>query len=380
MAAVEAGAADARPARPRPALGPWPALEGLRGVAIVAVVAGHLGEFVLQDQADVLLPGGFLGVDLFLVLSGFLITALLLREVERSGSVRLGRFWKRRLTRLYPSLLVFLAAYLLYAWQQGQDLDPRLRIAGLSVVFLANWQFVLGVVDPKTNPVIDLSHLWSLSVEGQFYLIWPLAMLALNRFVRRTAAIVALLVLLTLAVMVLRDWQYFRYGDWILVYTRTDSRFDAFALGAIVAVLWARGLIDAASPALVRGLSVIGFGGLVVLFAVVHTPTNGLGGASAEFLFRGGFTLVALCSALAIVGAIGVGGTYAGVLAWGPLRLAGRASYSIYLFHLPVFVWSLNHVSNPAWRAVVALVGTLVTGGACYLAVERPVLRRRGRA
>ncbi len=139
-------------------------------------------------------------------------------------------------------------------------------------------------------------------------------------------------------------------------------------------------MLDGVPRAVRQAIAVAGLVGLGLLFVLVHTPTAGRGGPDASFLFRGGFTLVAACSALAIVGCLVPTGPLGRGLAWSPLRLAGRASYSIYLFHLPVFVWALNHVDDPTARTAVALGGTLVLGGACYLAVERPVLRRRGRA
>ncbi len=359
--------------RAGPALGIRPALDGVRGVAVVAVLVGHLGEFVVPSHEAWLLRGGFLGVDLFFVLSGFLITCLLLQERERRGSVRLGRFYGRRLVRLVPALTLFLVAHWVYVVVEGGDLAAERRTALLALLFLANWQVSFGYLpfaaSPDRRMPLDLLHLWTLSVEGQFYLLWPPVLAVLQRLLgtvgRRLAALGALVAL----VAVVRAVELDAWGDPALVYQRTDARLDGLLVGAAAAVAWRAGWLAR------RGVAAAGVVGALVLGGCFALAATG-----SRWLFQGGFTVVALAAAALVVAALQPGSALERILSVRPLRVVGRASYSAYLWHLPIFIWTVRRWPEDPWaRVAPALALTALAATASFVLVERPVMRRRGR-
>ncbi len=218
----------------RPSLPYLGALDGMRGIAIAAVVVYHTRFYLIQDGFPT--PrGGFLGVDVFFVVSGFLITALLLIEDGRDGSIALVGFYWRRAVRLLPALVPMLGAYLLYASYAGVLNRDKVAAVAAALGFVSNWWRIL---DGSNVP--GLGHLWSLAVEEQFYLLWPAAVLLLIRR-RRFGVAAALVVAAIAASMSWRMLLWSRADDWVLVYIRTDARIDQLLLGALVAVLWFHG-------------------------------------------------------------------------------------------------------------------------------------------
>jgi peptidoglycan/LPS O-acetylase OafA/YrhL len=345
-----------------PRLGYQPGLEGLRGIAILTVVVAHLSEFVAPSTKDWLLRGGFLGVDVFFVLSGFLITALLLGELERRGRIDHLHFYARRAARLLPALALFLAVHLVYTLIIGDPARFAFRTDLYALSFVTNYQLASG----WSFTPFDLRHLWTLAVEAQFYLFWPLLLPLLRRAGRRTAGLVGLLVGAVCVVVIIRYVEYRSWG-FASVYTRTEAQIDSLLLGAVVAALWSRGLLPRRGLAVIAGCSAAALAACMVFAR-----------PSSSFLFTGGFTLVALASAGLMVADLGGESRTHRALSVAPLRLAGRVSYSVYLWHLPVDIWVLRHFNS--WpelsRVVLALAMTAALGGASYYLVERPVLRR----
>lgn len=217
-----------------------PALDGLRAIAVIAVVAFHAKLPGLR--------GGFLGVDVFFVLSGFLITGLLLAEIERTGRLDLASFFARRAVRLVPALLVMLAGFALVApfFLRDVDVGTELQMSGL---FISNATYALWQVPDFTR------HTWSLATEMQFYLIWPLVMLALCRLPSR--ALIAVLATLFLVATLWRTSQFDASG-WTRAYYSPDTRLSGFMLGALGAALPARLSSLGAKTALVVGLALLG--------------------------------------------------------------------------------------------------------------------------
>jgi peptidoglycan/LPS O-acetylase OafA/YrhL len=355
--------------RPGSKLGYQPGLEGLRAVAVGLVLGVHLGEFVVPSTAAWLTPGGLIGVDVFFVLSGFLIGAILLDELDQRGSIRLGRFYGRRLLRLAPALFLLLAAHYVYTWTIGTSLVLERRIDLWSGLFIVNWQPSVGL-----GRLTDMVHLWSVAVEAQFYVLAPLLLFLLYRFVRRTGAILATLLGLALLVAVIRYVEYRSWHDWSLVYQRTDARFDTFLFGIIVAVLWKRGLLRAQAVRIAGALGAVIIG--TIAFVAHANPPK----PASPFLFQWGNTVVAMGAAGLVAVCLLPGSTIGRVLSLLPLRLTGRISYSIYLWHLPVYFWVAGHVRAPAGVKVLAALGlTFLLSTLAYLIAERPVLRLRRR-
>jgi peptidoglycan/LPS O-acetylase OafA/YrhL len=363
--AQELQASDAPPA-PRRSLGYRPELDGLRGVAVIIVVVYHVGDLLWPSGRTWLFPAGALGVDLFFVLSGFLITSLLLAERERRGAVDLRAFGRRRLLRLVPAMVGLLAVVLVVAMTTRRYVAVEaLSTAGWSLTFTANWAIRDG------RPYV-LGHLWSVAVEGQFYVLWAVAVAVAVRF-RHTAGVLAVTAVALVAAVAW--WRYDRIEageSYYLLYLATTSRLDAPLIGALAALAVHAGWLDRLRG---RAATVVGLAGLAAVLACATRLRM-----SDPVLYRGLFSLVAVAAACAVVGAVRSGG---GALARGlgvrPLVLAGMLSYSLYLWHVPIFQWLGD--ATPGWPAPVrSLVGTALAVAAAlasYVLVERPFLRRR---
>jgi peptidoglycan/LPS O-acetylase OafA/YrhL len=371
------GAADG--ARPR--LAHLRPLDGLRGVAVLAVVVFHFS----PDVA----PGGFLGVDVFFVLSGFLITSLLVTEHAGTGRIALGHFWVRRARRLFPALLLVLVAVGLYAVVQADPLEiDRYRNDGLATLFyVANWRFISSgqsyieqFVGTGPSP---LRHTWSLAIEEQYYLIWPLVVAGLGvwcvrRRARRSAApslrvvIIVGCVVLALASTILMALLFDPGGDPSRVYYGTDTRAHLLLVGSALGAATA-GVLALGARVSQRWLVVAGGAGALVLTTLFFTVD-----ATDDWLYRGGYLAFGLLVALLILAAGQPGrNPLAGLLGARPLVGLGLISYGVYLWHWPIFVWvdeantGLDGVALFALRSVLTLAVSL----ASYYLVEMPVRR-----
>lgn len=336
-----------------------PALDGLRALAVGAVVVFHTSPAA---------HGGFIGVDVFFVISGFLITTLLLREVERTGRVDLRAFYLRRALRLLPALLLMIAVTvpLMLTSLRHTVLIPPWAAVSSALFYVANWANV--AVDTGTGP---LTHTWSLSIEEQYYLLWPLVLLAV--VVRgRYAALARGLAVATAVVVVSRAllWEA-SPGQWL--FYATTSRSDGLLLGTLLAVVLARresGRLLA--PRWSEGLAWAGLLGLAALMAVLRPA----GGAT----FVAGLFLASTCAVLVVHHvATADGGPLVRLLSLRPLVVIGTVSYGIYLFHFPVF--QAVQDAHPPWLVQHALeLGlTAVLTTFSYLVVERPALRLKSR-
>ncbi|ONI83155.1 acyltransferase [Actinosynnema sp. ALI-1.44] len=335
-----------------------PALDGLRGVAIIGVLLFHTGH----------LPGGFLGVDLFFALSGYLITDLLLREVETTGTVSLIAFWGRRIRRLLPALAVMLAIVTVLVWAVGPaDLVRTTLSDGPWVQLnLVNWHLLAESASywDRFGPSRVFEHLWSIAVEEQFYLVWPVVVLLVRR-VASTAAVVSVLSLLLMITLV-------DAADPTRVYTGTDTRAFSLLLGAMVATPPVRALL-----ARVVGRWV---GAVVALLAfgigAMWLLTDGV---NSLWLFTGGLFAHSLAAAL-LIGLCAQAPHATRFLGWQPLRWFGLVSYSLYLWHWPVIVLLSPQVTGLdgwSWTALVCGVSTGLAALSKYL-VEDPVRFRVG--
>ena len=361
------------PAAPRFALRHVPALDGLRGLAVAGVVIFHAGHLL----------GGFLGVDLFFTLSGFLITTLLLQELGRSGGIALGHFWARRARRLFPALLALLFAVALYAvvWAQPNELGQIRSDAFSTVAYVANWHSIVGghgYWDLFAAPS-PFKHTWSLAIEEQFYVFWPLLVLLLIAPVRRSRRgtdapprVLALALGLAAVSTALMVGLYRPGHDPQRVYLGTDTRASSILLGAALAALlmW-RGTLRAAATRWALEAAA-GIGLLVLLWAWVTVD------GADDLLYRGGFVVFACCT-LAVIAAIvhPRPGPVAAVLSFAPLRWLGLISYGLYLWHWPVFlVMTPARTGLDGWWLVAARVSVSLTIAiGSYFLVEMPIRR-----
>src|SRR6478736_3313509 len=365
--------------RPAPARIPsgrlqrMPGLEGVRAVAVTAVLLFHANPNWL--------PGGFLGVAVFFTLSGFLITSLLLSELEARGGLRLGRFYQHRARRLLPALVLVLVATSVIAMTVAQDAAARVREDLVAAaLYVTNWGYVMHgtpYFEATGRPPL-LQHLWSLAVEEQFYLVWPLLLYLLWRFGGvlgvRGGAVAGVLASTTLmAWIAIRDGVPF-ITDSGRVYFGTDTHAMTLLVGAILATYWTqRGTISTLTPQFRRTASGIGVASLVGLVAAFRFSDP-----MSWALYRGGFLWAGLLTA-GVVAAAAVNGTgFARALAVPPLRWIGQRSYGIYLWHWPIFMVLRPGADLEAhgWPVQVARVAlTLLAAALSYRYVELPVRR-----
>jgi peptidoglycan/LPS O-acetylase OafA/YrhL len=315
-----------------------PELDGLRGIAILIVLGAHTG---VPGFAD---GGGGAGVTLFFVLSGYLITSLLLAEKAKTGRVDLRAFYIRRALRLFPALaatlvvVAMLAVTGLMPQAAKEGVDYRVVVLGV-ICYVVNWVAVAG------QSIGMLGHAWSLAVEEQFYIVWP-ALLLLGLRLGRTPLVLILLLLafLDTPYRLLLDLN----GGFMHVFVGTDSRGDALLLGCVLALLET------------HWHPVVGWAGLLGL-ALVTALWPGDPGLGAQIMF---------IPAAAIVGTLAVAGCPT-VLAWPPLAFIGKISYGLYLWHGLVIWWALP------WPVAVPL--SIAIACVSYFVLEQRFLRLKDR-
>jgi peptidoglycan/LPS O-acetylase OafA/YrhL len=344
-------------------------LDGLRGLAILLVLAFHLG----------LLPGGSLGVDVFFVLSGFLITALLVEEWQGRAAISLRAFYVRRALRLLPAFLILLGVCGLYSlWLPTSEATALRKQMVVAACYVSNWPRVHGV------GMATLGYTWSLSVEEQFYLLWPVLLYGLLRLGLSRRRVFLLVGGGILGSALLRAVLYRLHpvagpektANVIRLYMGLDTRADALLVGCLVGLLAAWDLVPT-SRRFVQGAggaalaAVAGLGFLARYRCLEHSQ-----------YYHGLFTGVALMTAVILVRLLAAPSPLgSAVLEWGPLVGLGRISYGLYLFHIPVIRWV--PLGRLGWGN---LSGTLLAAGlsvaaavASYFCIERPCLRLKHR-
>lgn len=353
-------------------------MDGIRAVAVALVLADHGGIPGLS--------GGFLGVDVFFVLSGFLITSLLLDELGRTGRIALRAFWIRRARRLLPALIVMVLAVVAARDFFPPEATAALRDDAVSAFFwMSNWAFVAQQTDYFSHgaPPSPLQHTWSLGVEEQYYLIWPILVVAVAAMFRARAR-VAVFVLATAGVLASAAGAILYTSDASLnrVYFGTDTRAQALLVGAAAAALVVRdwSTLTMGGPQLrtrwrrwiARILPVVG---LAVLALAAHFAT----GAAREF--RGGLLIVVAMAAVFVVAPVALeqSGPVARMLAWRPVVWLGAISYGVYLWHWPIFL-ALNgeHTGLSGWSLFALRCGaTIAVAAASWWLLEQPIRRWR---
>ncbi len=347
-----------------------PGIDALRAVAVLAVFAYHAG----VDE----LPGGFLGVDVFFVISGYLITSLLLAERQRDGRIRLGRFWARRARRLLPAVGVLIAVTLAIAAIVEPDRIQSLRgDAVASLAYIANWHFIFdqqSYFDQFQRPSL-FRHLWSLSVEEQFYLFWPLAFAAGVKALGRRRLIVG--VLAGALASVALGWALFDPHDASRAYYGTDTHAAGLLFGVALALAWSPWDLRRRVPGRWTGpaldaVGVLALGYIALSFLEVHDYDLGL--------FHGGYLSLSLLTAVLIAVLAHPAARLGGLLAAPPLVWLGLRSYSFYLWHWPVLALTRPGIDVAMPRGLLIplqLVAVLALAELSYRFVERPFRRRR---
>ena len=378
---TRAGGTDQAPSRPL-GFAHLPSLDGLRGLAVLAVVAYHFAPGVA--------PGGFLGVDLFFVLSGFLITSLLVSEWDATRRISLRSFWARRARRLLPALVVVLTAVGLSTYFLPNPVDAQhAAVDGLSaLLYVANWHFI-GSGQTYIQQFLHqaqspLRHTWSLAIEEQFYLVWPLLVVVLSKLVGRRPAtperarrrfrwmLVAVCLTLGVASFARMLMLYRPGGDPSRVYYGTDARVFIILIGA------ALGALTAGVPVVTRRargpLVFLGCCGAIGLAAGMAAVTPAM-----SWLYQGGYCAIGLLMVLVLAAAAQPGiNPLRRLLSARPLVQLGLISYGVYLWHWPITLWVT--ASNTGLDGVGLFVArtTLTLGVATvsYLLIEEPIRSR----
>lgn len=358
-----------------------PALDGMRACAVLAVMLFHGG----IPHMD----GGFMGVDAFFVLSGFLITSLLIGEWRQALTIKLGAFWVRRARRLLPALLLmllFVAFFAAVIVPKGTYGALRLD-AWATLLYVSNWHFILVNSNyfNETSASSPLLHTWSLAVEEQFYVIWPLVVLGVLHFTRSLRALFALCCAAAIGSAL---WMHHVYQGGLntnRAYLGTDTRSQCLFIGCALAV----GLVLVTQRSheegrLAKGelwrpktsagrlwcgtLGVAGAAGAVTLW-VLTTSTS-------TFPYSGGFFLIGLSVASVVLSAVAAPRSIVPrMLSWAPVRYVGRISYGLYIWHWPIFIW-LDHTRTGLYGYELFAFRVLVTFAVSVVSfhlVERPI-------
>jgi peptidoglycan/LPS O-acetylase OafA/YrhL len=357
------GKSEPAPVRDRSGSTCLPGLDGLRALAVIAVLIYH--------ARPEWLPGGFLGVEVFFVISGFIITRALLIEWQSQGRIAVGSFWLRRARRLLPAVFLLLAGTIGYAALLKPEQMGSLRLDVLAALgYVTNWHLILAeqsYFDSFLRPSM-LRHLWSLAVEEQFYVVWPLLLaLGLPILKRRGLLVVVIggIVASTAAMALL----YEPGADTARVYFGTDTRAAGLLVGAALAFIVAgrslqpKHVVKAwRQPA----VALLGMAALSLIIAAMLWLDDG-----RPLLYRGGFLAVSLATSVVILAAT-QRNLFAGLLGLGPLRWVGVRSYGIYLWHWPVYM--LLWPAQPTlWQVAGQVTAVVLISAVSYQLVEKPV-------
>jgi peptidoglycan/LPS O-acetylase OafA/YrhL len=341
-----------------------PALDGMRGIAVLMVVCFHAGIPMFS--------GGFLGVDLFFVLSGFFITRLLLRDIDSTGVVLLLPFLRGRVRRLLPGLLfliISLCALSIIFEEVGSLWSPCIESA-MVLTFMVNWMRAFAMRSPDY-----LGHTWSLAIEFQFYVLWALLVAALARINRvHKFGIILAIVLMSISLL-LKLYFNSLGGGFGRAYNGLDTHLGGLMFGAVVAFYMDRyegnTLVDYTGTLEIVGVSAV----LMILLLCIYSNVGGV-----WVSWWGGTLMEIAATALLLNVLLRPGGGVSKMLSWRPLVMLGSISYGLYLWHYPVLRAFLSLGYADAVNVVLAIAISMLAALISYRYLEQPVVKTsRGR-
>ena len=341
-------------------------IDGLRAIAVLMVLAYHL-QFPFAK-------GGLLGVTVFFVISGFLITRILVSELGSTRTIDLKKFWVRRIRRLLPAVLVMVSVLIFAGAVWNRVLFTKTCSDLLSAIFCYNnWHQIFRNVSYFENAGMPspLTHCWSLSVEAQFYLVYPLLLIFFAKFPdwrKRSACTTLLLAILSMGAM----WVLFDPShDPSRVYYGTDTRVFSLLFGAFLAFAAGDGSAkrkQKRTPASCLLRDAAGIAGLLVILYMT-ARTDGY----SSFLYRGGQGLVSVCTVLVIGSLLNTDGILSRLLSAAPLKWISDRSYGIYLWHYPVILLISGGKKAPLWVSILEILLTILLSALSYRFIETPI-------
>jgi len=346
-----------------------PGLDGLRAIAVIGIIVFHLNAQWFS--------GGFLGVDTFFVISGYLITSLLMSEFYLHGTINLTQFWGRRFKRLIPAMLFIVSTVLIYTvtFEPKLILDIK-RDAIAALFYVSNWWYIFQGVDYFNQfSIAPLRHLWSLAIEEQFYIIYPFVLLLLLKFLKYKKTLIVLFVisLISLGLMI-----YFNTpgSSHSRVYFGTDTRLQTLLLGCLLAFIWPPFRLKAKIPlGLSRIIDVIGSVSLITLLWMFMTLSS-----NSEWIYQGGFYLISLMTLLIIASAVVPYGLFSQLMGNKLFVYIGKRSYSLYLWHYPIISFVHMHFVDgqiPFYAYILDVVLMILATEFSYQFIETPI-RKKG--
>ncbi|WP_050616200.1 acyltransferase family protein [Bacillus testis] len=344
-----------------------PGLDGLRAIAVLAVIAYHLN-FKWAS-------GGLLGVTIFFVLSGYLITNLLLIEWDRTQRIDLKNFWIRRARRLLPAMFTMLFAVTAWVTLFDQSFLAKLRDDFLPAVFYySNWWYIfqdLSYFESMGTPSL-LTHFWSLAVEEQFYIVWPLLIFGAFFFKLKKKQRLVITLTAAFASALAMAILYSPTVDPSRIYYGTDTRAFSLLIGAALAMVWPSHKLSRALPKKIRfSMDIIGGVALasILLMMVLSNEYN-------SFLYRGGMVLLSLLTAILIAVLVHPSSKLATYMSFKPLKWIGMRSYGIYLWHYPIILLTTQQVDTGSahpLRMLAQMALTVAIAELSYRYIENPI-------
>ncbi|MNO57205.1 O-acetyltransferase OatA [compost metagenome] len=346
-----------------------PGIDGLRALSVLAVIAYHLN----LNWAE----GGLLGVGIFFVISGYLITDQIITQWEKHRRLNFPDFLARRVRRLLPAMIVMLFVVALWLL----IIEPS-RLVGLkgdfisSLFYLNNWWLIFHNVSyfESFGPPSPIGHLWSLSIEGQFYMLWPIVLIIVMKIARRRGKLIAWIMACAAVSALAMALIYVPGTDPSRVYYGTDTRVFALLIGAALAVAWpSQKLNDKVSEPARRVLDLVGGLGLILLLVLFNQVNE-----FDDLLYRGGFLVISLIAAVVIAVLAHPASRLGSIVGCKPLRWIGVRSYSLYIWHFPVIILSspnVNTEETSMLRIIIQVAVSFLLAALSYKYVEEPIRR-----
>ncbi|MEY8348948.1 acyltransferase family protein [Bacillus cereus] len=344
-------------------------LDSLRGLAILGVILYHINFNWM--------PGGFLGVTVFFVLSGYLITDILAIEWKRNKRIDLKNFWIRRARRLLPGMLVMLVIVIAWVTIFHNSLLGKMRGDSLAALFyFSNWWYIYHKLSyfESFNQISPLTHFWSLAVEEQFYVVWPFIIGLAFYFIKKKSRIILFILLGAMMSALAMAILYEPGADPSRIYYGTDTRAFSLLIGAALALIWPSSrLANKIIPKARLVLDVVG-GIALIIILVMFWKTN----QYEPFLYRGGMVLLSIATALLVANLAHPASRIAQFLRFRPLRWMGVRSYGLYLWHYPIITLTTPKINAGEFsltRALCQFLLIIIAAQISWKFIEDPIRR-----